>query len=247
MPIDSNHAFVKGDPAALAAITGPDAYRLFDPLEPDGPADGILSVSKRGLARLALVASETGMRFARDEIKHEPMAWLLAPRRLFDGRSAIEACLERKGCTRAVMLHSPELGFGLDADADAVDSLIEDEEDEPHLGSANGFPVLRLVGGRGELRLFTATVVGHSDLGHVHAFGAAVVGCADEMRELLGRHLGEELARAADVFEGFRPGTPLVDAMLSETLVDMLRLVESDPTSPLADGMEVMLQQRFAA
>ena len=38
---------------------------------------------------------------------------MLAPRRLFRGAAAIEACLERDDCMRAVLLHG--LSIGLDA------------------------------------------------------------------------------------------------------------------------------------
>ncbi len=96
-----------------------------DPLDEDQADDDCIVLTRRRLVRLALVACETGARFERDGVRHDPMAWMLAPRRLFDGRTAIEACLELEGCNRAVVLHG--LALGLDADADEIDDLLADE------------------------------------------------------------------------------------------------------------------------
>lgn len=101
--------------------------RYADPLEADSIDDEKILVSRRALARLALVASETATRFERDGIAHDPMAWILAPRRLFGGRAALDASLNLGDCTRAVLLHG--LALGLDAAPGEIDELIEDDPD----------------------------------------------------------------------------------------------------------------------
>lgn len=97
-----------------------------DPLDPDSLNDFPVVTTRRRLTRLALVAAETGARFQRDGIGHDPMAWLLAPRLLFDGLDAIEAAADLRHCTRAILLHG--LGIGLDADPTVIDELCADDE-----------------------------------------------------------------------------------------------------------------------
>lgn len=75
-----------------------------------------------------MVAAETGARFQREGVACDPMAWLLAPRRLFEGESAIEACLGRDACIRALLVHG--LGLGMDAEPEEVDDLTRFDEDE---------------------------------------------------------------------------------------------------------------------
>ncbi|MGA9581652.1 MAG: hypothetical protein WBR13_06755 [Allosphingosinicella sp.] len=97
---------------------------LHDPLEADDRGDAPVLTTERRLRRLAIVAADTGARFARERIDHDPMAWLLAPRALFGGRRPLEACQDRTGFLRAALLHG--LSLGLDADPGEVDALADD-------------------------------------------------------------------------------------------------------------------------
>lgn len=97
-----------------------------DPLDPDACGDVPIVVTRRRLIRLALVAAETGARFQREGLDHDPVAWLLAPREIFDGRDGIQAALDLDGCMRAILLHG--LGLGLDADPAIVDDLLADDD-----------------------------------------------------------------------------------------------------------------------
>ena len=99
-----------------------DVYE--DPLDADEPSDVGVTTSRRGLTRLAVVAAEAGARFQREGVGHDAVAWLLAPRRLFNGSAALEACLERDACKRAVLLHG--LSLGLDAEPGQIDALLCD-------------------------------------------------------------------------------------------------------------------------
>lgn len=99
--------------------------KYVDPLDPDSSNDVPIVVTRRQLIRLAVVATEVGARFQRDAIGHDSMAWMLAPRRLFDGRDAVDAALEQTHCVRALILHG--LCLGLDARPQDIDELQADQ------------------------------------------------------------------------------------------------------------------------
>jgi hypothetical protein len=98
----------------------------FDPLEADDRGDAPVLTTERRLRRLAIVAADTGARFARERIDHDPMAWLLAPRALFGGQRPLDACQDRTGFLRAALLHG--LCLGLDADPREVDALVDEDD-----------------------------------------------------------------------------------------------------------------------
>ena len=93
-----------------------------NPLAPDSSTDVALRITDRQLVRLLLVATETSSRFQREGVGHDALAWMYSPRRLFEGRSAIEAAIHCLPCRRAILLHG--LSLGLDADPVRVDRLI---------------------------------------------------------------------------------------------------------------------------
>lgn len=103
----------------------PPAWNMPDPLDPDSLEDLPLVVTRRRLIRLALVTAETGARFQRECLEHDPVAWLLTPRDLFDGRDGLEGALGLQGCVRALLLHA--LAIGLDAETDVIDDLLCDD------------------------------------------------------------------------------------------------------------------------
>lgn len=101
-----------------------------DPMAPDAWDDVPIVVTRRRLARLALVSSETTARFQREGIEYDPMAWMFSPLAIFAGRDAIDAALDLDCCSRAILLHG--LGMALDADPACIDALLHDDEpDEP--------------------------------------------------------------------------------------------------------------------
>jgi len=239
----------------------------IDPLDFDLPDDEVVVTTRRGLVRLALVAADTASRFERETIGHDPVAWMLAPRALFQGRSAIEACLDRQDCLRAVLLHG--LSIGLDAEPEEIDDLTDDAEDDADVdvdadadavadGDGDGFG--RSDGeGRvepsdryedrcdGRPRLWTSLLVDERDGGTVHAFDAVIAASRLEAeRRLRARH-GSDVLHALDIVEGFDPNLPLAEALVSPAVADMLAQVAQDPGSPLARGLSVYVEQRFAA
>lgn len=110
-------------------------HTIEDPMANDRADDVLVVTSRRALCRVAYVAAETASRFEREKIKHDPVAWMLAPRRLFGGKAALDACLERDAFLRAALLHG--LSLGLDADPEQLDDLIDEEDEQDHDGSAS--------------------------------------------------------------------------------------------------------------
>ena len=239
---------------------------MIDPLDFDDADDEVVVTTKRGLVRLALVAADTAARFEREAIGHDPVAWMIAPRALFDGRTAIDACLAREDCLRAVLLHG--LALGLDADPMTLDALMDDEdhdEGEHHLDDADPSEETRVAGAedsrddveyavdrrrkpqRERPRLWTSFLVDEREGGTIQAFDAVVAGDRAEAATRLRARHGSADADAIEISEGFDPNAPLAEALVSPAVADMLAQVAADPGSPLAAGLSVYIEQRFAA
>ncbi len=229
---------------------------LIDPLDHDRADDEIVVTTKRGLMRLALVAADTASRFEREAIGHDPIDWMIAPRALFEGRSAIDACLAREECLRAVLLHG--LSIGLDADPMTLDALMADDDDDaaPLDGTDAAHDeqneerddVDRDVVLRGERpRLWTSFLVDACAGGTIQAFDAVVAGDRAEAETRLRARHGSAIAGAIEISEGFDPNTPLAKALVSPAVADILAQVAADPGSPLGRGLSVYIEQRFAA
>ena len=219
--------------------------RYEDPLDDDLATDVAVNTTRRGLIRLASVAAEAGARFQREGISDDPMSWMLAPRKLFDGVSAIDACLKRRECLRGLLIHG--LSLGLDGDPAVIDSLgdepdEEELEDVQPLSGAEIIPFARRPDP--ELRLFTATVVSHEHGETVHAFHASLAINESEVSSRLFCRLGAASANA-QIVAGFNASDPLVAALVAPAMCDTLELVEGDPRSPLAAGLDLNVEQRF--
>ncbi len=110
------------DGATYKPIHSDRAYE--DPLDYDRPDDEVVMTTTRGLCRVAMVAAEAAGRFQHEGRAHDPMAWMLAPRQLFEGVAPLEACLGRDDFLRGMLLHG--LGLGTDCDPAVIDALLED-------------------------------------------------------------------------------------------------------------------------
>jgi len=214
----------------------------IDPLGADSIEDLPVVTSQRRLRRLAIVAAETGARFEREGIAHDPVAWLAAPRQLFHGGSAIDACQDREGFMRATLLHG--LGLGLDADADEMDELLADDEAGETYDLA-----LDVVDVETAPKLFTCFVDGPlGDGGRcVQAFCASVMNSGSEMRRRLAARFGGVLADAVVVHEGIDLNHPLADYLVPDGLLRVLAMAEREPAGEFGQGLDVVLEQRFAA
>lgn len=236
------------DKSAIISGRDPVAMRYEDPLDKDAFDDELIVTTRRSIMRVALVATETATRFARERIVADPMAWMLTTRRLFDGRAAIDGCLERNDCLRAIILHG--LSIDLDAEPDEIDAIgCDDDEDcagDFEDVEEQSAPVLEDDATR-RPRLWTSLLVGSCDTEEVQAFDAVVASDRIEAEARLRARHGEALAGGIEVVEGFDPNLPLVEALVSSALSDMLVQVASDPSSPLGKGLTVSVKQRFAA
>jgi hypothetical protein len=216
-----------------------------DPLDPDAATDLSVPTTRRALIRLALVAAETGARFQRDGIAHDPMNWLLAPRNLFHGESAIDACLRREGCLRGLLVQA--LSLGLDADPDAVDALAPGREHDalrPIVADADQTTPAGL--NAGVAQLFTATVVARRGLETVQAFHASIATAKAEIVDRLLNRIGT-VAINARIVAGLNVADPLVQGLVSPDLCATLTLIAADPLSPLAAGLNLNIEQRSIA
>ncbi|MEO7465566.1 MAG: hypothetical protein ABIV36_00980 [Sphingobium limneticum] len=97
-----------------------------DPLDPDLLSDAMLPVTRRQICRVATVAAEAGARFQREGQAVDPMGWMLAPRMMFHGAAALEACMQLEHFVNATLLHG--LSLGLDADPRLFATLLRDGE-----------------------------------------------------------------------------------------------------------------------
>lgn len=227
------------------------AGTVIDPLDDDQPTDDIVVTTRRAICRVALVATEVAHRFQREAISHDAMSWMLAPRALFGGASAVEACLDRDACLRGVLIHG--LSLGLDADPAAIDALAaddeHDDEDRETARDSDGGPrhsnVLTFPSTHGpDLRLYTATVVSNDGFETVQAFHASLAAGEAEVAGRLYCRIGPASADAR-IVEGFDPTHPLVAALVSEVICDTLSIIASQPGSPIAAGLDLNIEQRF--
>ena len=228
---------------AGTALSGP----YIDPLDHDDPEDDVVVTTRRAICRVALVAAEAAGRFQREAVRHDAMTWMLAPRILFNGAPAIEACLRRDDCLRGVLIHG--LSLGLDADPALINALASDDDDDlmerETVAGGRGANVLSFPGASDdELRLFTATVVAHHGDETIQAFHASLATDKSKIVERLHCRMGGASA-GARIFEGFDPTDPLVAALVSDAISDTLLMIADQPASPIAAGLDLNIEQRF--
>ncbi|UZK68853.1 hypothetical protein OKW76_12520 [Sphingomonas sp. S1-29] len=240
-----------------SARAAPVAAVFPDPLGADGDDDEVVITTRRAIGRVALVATETAGRFQREAVHYDPMAWMLAPRRVFDGAAAVDACLDRDACTRGILVHG--LGLGLDVDRSTVDALIAEDDDERFeehvseylygndVGGSSRTNYERTARGNRRLRLYTATLAETRDKRMVQAFHASVARSADEVRARLVGRFGPELARAAEIRPGIHPSSPLVIALVPAPIAAMIKQLGRDCSSSAARTFAVDIQQVIQA
>lgn len=241
--------------ATAVIASGPDVTAeiatFLDPLEDDEASDEIVLTSRRAICRVALVATETALRFQREAVEHEPMAWLLAPRRVFEGAAAIDACLERDACLRAVILHG--LGLGLDVEGSTIDALIADDGDEDR--HAHKFGLVdgagpsprkgrngRRPAGRARLQLYTATILDTRDNRMRQYFHASLARDEAEVRTRLSGRFGPDVADLADIRPGIHVSAPAVVALVPQAVVEMIQKVEREGAKPHARTFAVDIE-----
>lgn len=218
---------------------------VIDPLAADEPSDGLVATTARAIGRVALVAAEVATRFERERIPHEPMSWMLAPRRLFGGSTAIEACLHREGTERALALHG--LSLGLDADPGEVDALLCDAPGDVGGGFWEGGDGDSAGQGRAvarRFRLYSAMVVIARGGELVHLFHASVAPSASVVRERLRARFGSAAAAQADIRVGVDLGCPATAGMLPPVFRDVVQPGRRVRWSAMS-GLDVTVEHRI--
>lgn len=235
----------------------PLARPVEDPLAPDARGDVVVVTTRRALCRVASVAAEVGSRFQREGIDADAVAWMLAPRSLFGGAAALDACLGRDAFARATLLHG--LSLGLDAAPDEIDALVAGRprpgrafgaDGARGFSEAVGDPVVRpgSVGGEdcAPARLRTALLWTRDGEGYRHAFHASVASSADAFGERVRDAFGDA-ARLAVVQEGVDVASPVVAALVGPIMLDRLGEAERDPGSPALVGLSLTVDLRMGA
>lgn len=214
-----------------------------DPLDADSPLDDVVITTSRALCRLALVATETGARFQREAEPHDPMAWLLAPRRMFGGSTALEACLQRDHFMRALILHG--LSLGLDADPDEMDALL-DESSAARAAGRTGRS-REDTRGVGRLRVYTAGVLRSAAGSMLQGFHASVATSEGEFRARLEEKFGPAAAERAEIRAGFDPASPMAVALLPAPVAKVLRKVDREGVSAEYANLAITIEHRLEA
>ncbi len=225
-----------------------------DPLGDDHVDDQVVVTTRRAIGRIAYVAAEAGTRFHRDLVPYDPVAWMFAPRDVFNGKAAIDACLNRDDCARGVVLHG--LALGLDIDRPSLDILMNDDDDvgedafEESLrggGKVEHGSGYARSGAKARLRLYTATIADTRNNLMVQVFHASVARNASEVRSRLAGRFGPDLADIADIRLGLHPSSPLVIALVPRATAEMIVRMGQNCGSPAARTFAVDIQQCIQA
>jgi hypothetical protein len=198
-------------------------------------------VGRTQLGRIVMLAAETGARFERDGIDADPAAWMVAPRQLFRGGSAVEACREEGPFLRGMLLHG--LSAGLDGDPDLLDALVAD--DSPFDGVVGWREVDESNPPCPRMDLYTATVVCECSSSTSHIFHACMAFGPDEVVRELRKRVGGQAGRCARVRRGFDPSDPIAVENVSPAIGAVLLEVAADANSPLGHGLNILIEHRF--
>lgn len=231
-----------------------------DPLDDDRGMDERADVTRRGMLRLAVAAARTGARFARDGLEVDPVAWLLAPRTIFDGETAMEACIDLAPFRRCLALHAPGADLGLDAEPDEVDEILCGSEESADLdvmrqrrgGPGRGMPFSlpdtdNGTGADAGPRLYSCSMMRVEPGARVATFVAGVASDEREFRQRLFERYGAMVALSSDVRIGFDQYDPIAASLVSERLADWLAVLAADPACRVEVSFNVVVEHRISA
>lgn len=206
--------------------------------------DAELVISRRKLNRLVAVAAKTAGRFSRAGIDLDPLIWMHFPSDHLEGLHPIDACLELKHFETAMLFD--EASCNSTPQMTALDvasrpSRVTCRQD----GSTRSSE--KMTSFAGTKRLYTATIVDVVGCQYLHVFYASVAKNIFQVAEGLRHRFGKQTADLAIIRPGFDPSDPIVLSLVSEALADMLVLVDAEPCSPLAAGLNIQFEARFDA
>lgn len=216
-----------------------------DPLDEDAVGDATITATRRGLTRLALVATEVGARFQREGEGRDPMSWMLAPRRLFAGSTAIESCLAREDFIRALLLHG--LSLGLDAEPDRIDALLCDTPGDLGGDFWEGGDGVGGQPSRSNMRrqrLYSTLIVIARGGELIHLFHASVAPAVSVVRERIRARFGAAAAAQADIQVGVDVTCPATSGMLPPAFRIMVERGRRIRWSAMS-GLDVTVEHRI--
>jgi hypothetical protein len=226
-----------------------------DPLDEDDAGDEIVLTTRRAIGRVALVATETASRFQREAVEHDPMSWLFAPRAVFDGAAAIDACLDLNSCMRGILVHG--LGLGLDVERQVVEALLASDDDDfdeleaRHLygdrPSRRGKADVGRAARTSRVRMYTATIVDTRDNRMTQVFHASMARDATEVRTRLAGRFGPDVAELADIRPGVHVSSPPVMALVPQAVIELIRNMERESAKPHARTFAVDIEMGIQA
>lgn len=169
---------------------------------------------------------------------------MYAPRALFSGRNAVEACFDPWAFKQAIILHT--FSLGLDASPEQIDALLQNVDADDEQIDAPAVLAIRAPA-PGQRRLFTAFISETGSCGTLQAFLALIAEDATEIQKRLRDRYGARLAGTASVQQGFDASAPIAIALVSEAMADTLALIQADPESRLAEGLDIQIESRFSS
>ncbi|UYY58012.1 hypothetical protein [Sphingomonas sp. S2-65] len=231
-PADVVQPVAPSDPQPLSSIVD------LDPLSEDLEGDAEVTMSARQLLRIVMLAAQTGKRFQRLGFTHDPVTWMLAPRRVFDRLAPIEAAQDHELFARGVMFNA--VSTELDGDPEVYRDLTGSEV----VGSPTVCRPATVEAKGPGLGLFTCCVDFHD--GSQQAIWATMAVNEEEVRGRALRRFGEDAWDAIEVYSGFEESHPLADALVTDGVLETLCRAAQYPERVRAD-FEVFLDMRCVA
>lgn len=232
----------------------------YDPLDDDCPHDERLELTRRGLLRVAVAAARTGARYERDGLEGDPVAWMLAPRNVFDGETALDACVDLAPLRRCIALHAPSADRGLDADPEEMDEILGElvreevsasdgrrRRGSSRPGSSPFFSPESMPRSASGPQLFSCSLMRYEPGARVMTFVAGVAPDERDFRRRLFERFGAMAALTPDVRIGFDQYDPVAVALVSERVTDWLTVVAAEPGRSGFGGFDVVVEHRTVA
>lgn len=231
-----------------------------DPLDEDCALDERVDLSRRSLLRVAVAAARTGARYEREGLDGDPVAWLLAPRRVFDGETALDACVDLAPLRRCIALHAPSTDHELDAEPEEMDEILgELVQEEASTGDGRRrygssrrettpfFSPEGMARSSAGPQLFSCSLMRYEPGARIMTFVAGVAPDEREFRRRLFERFGAMAALTPDVRPGFDQYDPVAVALVSERVADWLSVVAAEPGGSGFGGFDVVVEHRTVA
>lgn len=220
--------------------------RTPDPFGFNRPSDRPVIVTDRALMRLASMAAEAGALRAASVEFSSPVAFLLSPLNLLGGLAPIDTFGDREAFLAVMTMLRLELPLA--CSAYDLNQVFKHRPSKRHQVSRPACTELASSSsGEVDRHLFTCSVSAEKEGTWCHAFAAIVARDERQFVSLLARRWGSGFADQAMVVRGFDWSEPIANALVSEAVADMLKLVGAAPNSSFAADVQLFIEQSFRA